>query len=149
MQLLTISQVASRFGLRASALRYYEQIGILPAALRVSGQRRYDTAALRRLAVIQRAREIGFALSDIRELFCGFRPGVPASHRWQQLSRRKLLEIEHLLQRLQTMKTLLTRMESCKCDALDECGAAILTTLMQQPRQRPGGARRNIGRASL
>jgi DNA-binding transcriptional MerR regulator len=67
MQTLTISQVARRFGLRSSALRYYEQIGILAPVNRVSGRRRYDSLSLRRLAVIQRARDAGFALEDIRE----------------------------------------------------------------------------------
>src|ERR1700732_2577493 len=93
MRPLTITQVAKQFGLRPSALRYYEQIGILLPANRVSGRRRYDGAALRRLAVIQRARQLGFSLDEIRELFGGFRPGTPASQRWQELSQRKLAEL--------------------------------------------------------
>ena len=141
MQSLSISQVARQFGLRASALRYYEQIGILPGASRVGGRRRYDGAALRRLAVILRARDAGFSLREIRELFSGFRPGVSASQRWQQLSQRKLAELEHSLERLQLMQQLLRRMATCKCDALDECGAAILSTLAGQP-PRPVAARR-------
>lgn len=141
MQSLSISQVARQFGLRASALRYYEQIGILPGASRVGGRRRYDGAALRRLAVVLRARDAGFSLREIRELFSGFRPGVPASQRWQQLSQRKLAELEHSLERLQMMQLLLRRMATCKCDALDECGAAILSTVSAQP-PRPLAARR-------
>src|SRR5215467_11758754 len=103
MQYLSISQVARQFGMRSSALRYYEQIGLLAPVHRVSGQRRYDSPSLRRLAVIQRARDAGFALEDIRELFSGFRPGVPASQRWRQVSQRKLAEIEHAIMRLSTM----------------------------------------------
>jgi MerR family redox-sensitive transcriptional activator SoxR len=133
VQSLSISQVAKQFGLRASALRYYEQIGILPGAQRLGGRRRYDGAALRRLAVILRARDAGFTLDEIRELFAGFRPGVPASQRWQQLSRRKLGELEGSLERLSMMQQLLRRMGNCKCDALDECGAAILRTMAAQP----------------
>jgi len=53
---LAISDVARVFGLRTSAIRYYEQIGILPPAMRQNGQRRYDNSALFRLAVVQRAR---------------------------------------------------------------------------------------------
>ena len=137
MQTLSISQVARRFGLRPSALRYYEQIGILPPANRVSGRRRYDDAALRRLAIIQRARDAGFALSDIRELFVGFRPGVPASQRWLRVSQRKLAELDSTLERLQLMRDLLTRMSGCKCDALDECGAVLLRTIVAQPPRHP------------
>ncbi len=55
MALLTIAEVAQRTGLKSSAIRYYEEFGILPPAIRVSGQRRYDQVALYRLAVVQRA----------------------------------------------------------------------------------------------
>jgi MerR family transcriptional regulator, redox-sensitive transcriptional activator SoxR len=144
VQALSISQVARQFGLRPSALRYYEQIGILPAANRVSGRRRYDAATLRRLAVIQRARDAGFTLSDIRELFIGFRPGVPASQRWLQVSQRKLAELDRTLERLQLMRDLLNRMGNCKCDALDECGAALLRTIAAQPPRQPAARRRGV-----
>jgi MerR family redox-sensitive transcriptional activator SoxR len=69
MAQLTISEVARQVGLRASAIRYYEQIGLVPRAERISGQRRYDTTALYRLAVIQSARQLGFTLQEVRELF--------------------------------------------------------------------------------
>ena len=72
---LSISEVANQIGLRPSAIRYYEQVGILPQAQRVSGQRRYDVTVLHRLIVIQRARQTGFTLSEIKELFFGFRVG--------------------------------------------------------------------------
>lgn len=126
MPQLTISQVAKQFGLRASALRYYEQVGIMPPANRVSGQRRYDAAALRRLAVIQRARQSGFTLDEIQQLFAGFQPGTRASQRWQELSQRKLAELDASMERIKVMRGLLRRMGSCRCDALDECGAALL-----------------------
>src|SRR6202167_5748486 len=60
MSQLSISQVAHQVGLRASAIRYYEQIGLLPAALRVTGRRRYDASVFHRLAIIQRARQLSF-----------------------------------------------------------------------------------------
>jgi MerR family redox-sensitive transcriptional activator SoxR len=71
---LSISEVARQIGLRPSAIRY-EQIGILPPAHRVSGQRRYDVTVLHRLIVIQRARQTGFTLAEIKQLFFGFRAG--------------------------------------------------------------------------
>jgi len=144
VQAFTISQVARQFGLRPSALRYYEQIGILPVTNRVSGRRRYDSASLRRLAVIQRARDAGFALNDIRELFGGFRPGVPASQRWLQVSQRKLAELDNTLERLRLMRDLLNRMGNCKCDALDECGAALLRTIAAQPPRQPAARGRSV-----
>jgi len=126
MPQLTISQVARQFGLRASALRYYEQLGLLSPAHRVSGQRRYDPASLRRLAVIQHARQSGFSLDEIQQLFSGFQPGTRASGRWRELSERKLAELDASMERIKSMQGLLRRMGDCRCDALDECGAALL-----------------------
>jgi len=123
---LAISDVARLFGLRTSAIRYYEQIGILPAPLRKSGQRRYEETALFRLAVIQRARETGFTLEEIRKLFFGFPPGTSPPKRWRELSQRKLTELQQRRSRLKQMETLLKRVEDCQCDALDECGKRIL-----------------------
>jgi len=71
----TISEVAKQIGLRPSAIRYYEQIGILPPIQRVSGQRRYEVTALHRLVVIQRARQTGFTLTEIKQLFFDFELG--------------------------------------------------------------------------
>ena len=123
---LAISDVAGVFGLRTSAIRYYEQIGILPQPMRKNGQRRYDNSALFRLAVVQRAREMGFTLEEIRELFFGFPPGTPPPKRWHQLSQRKIAELQERMKRLKLMETLLKRVETCRCDALDECGEKIL-----------------------
>jgi len=69
---------------------------------------------------------------------------VPASQRWLQVSQRKLAELDSTLERLQLMKDLLNRMGNCKCDALDECGAALLRTCAAQPAPRPAGRRRGM-----
>src|SRR5437016_13913574 len=126
MAQLTISEVARTFGLRPSAIRYYEQIGILPETLRTSGQRRYDGSVLRRLAVIQRAQQTGFTLDEIKELFFGFQPGTSPSKRWQEMSQRKLAELEDLVDQIKTMQRLLERIQNCRCDALGECGMRLL-----------------------
>ena len=123
---MPISEVARVFGLRTSAIRYYEQIGILPAPMRRNGQRRYDNSALFRLAVVQRARETGFTLEEIRELFFGFPPGTRPPKRWHQLSQRKIAELRERMNRLKQMETLLKRVEHCRCAALDECGEKIV-----------------------
>ena len=82
---LSISDVARVFGLRTSAIRYYEQIGILPSPMRKNGQRRYNKSALSRLAVVQRARETGFTLEEIRELPDGYELELPANNKTYQL----------------------------------------------------------------
>jgi len=118
----TISGIANQIGLRPSAIRYYEQIGILPPAHRVSGQRRYDVTALHRLVVIQRARQTGFSLTEIKQLFFGFRAGTPPSVRWQKLKKRKIVELDAMLEQVQTMRDLLEQQGRCRCSALEECG---------------------------
>src|ERR1700719_1797556 len=117
---LTISEVARQVGLQASAIRYYERIGLLPRAPRMSGQRRYDTTALYRLAIIQWARQLGFTLDEIRQLFFGFRNVTRASERWQALSRKKLAELDGLMDGIRTMRRLLKNMmQNCRCDTLE------------------------------
>jgi MerR family redox-sensitive transcriptional activator SoxR len=123
---LSISDVAGRFGIPASTLRYYERIGVLLPANRVGGRRSYDEAAVRRLALIQCARQTGFRLEEIRELFSGFDPATPASRRWRQLSERKLAELDASMARIVGMKTLLQGIAGCRCDTLDQCGAGVL-----------------------
>ena len=119
---LRISDVAKQSGIRPSAIRYYEQLGILPRAHRISGQRSYDVTVLHRLAVIQRARQTGFTLDEIKELFFGFRPGTPPSVRWQKLRKRKIVELDAMLEHIQSMRALVVQQGECRCKALEECG---------------------------
>ena len=119
---LSISEVAKQIGIRASAIRYYEQIGILPPADRVNGQRRYDASTLYRLIVIQRARQTGFTLEEIKELFFGFRAETPPSVRWQKLRKRKIVELDAMLEYIQSMRAIVLQQGKCRCAALEECG---------------------------
>lgn len=123
---LTISEVARQVGLQASAIRYYEQIGLLPRAQRVSGQRRYDATTLYRLAIIQWARQLGFTLDEARQLFFGFRNVTRASERWHALSRKKLAELDRQMDGIKTVRRLLRKMmRNCRCETLDQCGKGI------------------------
>src|ERR1700691_4941175 len=126
MAQLNISEVAREVGLRPSAIRYYEKIGLLPFAERKGKQRRYDTTALYRLAIIQRARQLGFTLDEIRQLFFGFGNVTRASERWQKLSLRKLAELDNLMDGIQAVRRLLKKMmQNCGCETLDQCGKGI------------------------
>jgi|SRR5579871_719644 len=130
MPQLTISQVARQIRLRPSAIRYYERIGLLPPAPRQSGQRRYDSRVLYRLAIIQRARQLGFTLAEIRYLFFGFRDVTRASERWRTLSQQKLAELDQLMEGMKTVRGLLKRlMTKCRCDTLDQCGKGIFRSM--------------------
>ena len=154
MPQLTISQVARQIGLQPSAIRYYERIGLLPPAQRLSGQRRYDSTVLYRLAIIQRARQLGFTLSEIRQLFFGFRNVTRASERWRSLSERKLAELDHLMGGIKAVRGLLRKMMTkCRCDTLDQCGKGIFRSMNRDlvAKPLPGNYRYrgiNLGRAS-
>ena len=113
--------------MKPSAIRYYEKLGLLPKAERVSGRRRYDGTVLYRLAVIQRAQEAGFALDEIRVLFFGFQEGTRAEARWRRLADRKLAQLETLADQIRSMRNLLKRLKrKCHCKTLEACGKAIL-----------------------
>jgi len=127
MTRLTISEVARQVGLRPSAIRYYERLGILPPAERISGQRRYDRTVLYRFAVIQRARQAGFSLDEIRALFFAFREGTRAEARWRKIADRKLVELNAFGKQIANMQSVLEQMKvNCHCKTLEVCGRAIL-----------------------
>ena len=126
MATLTISEVAKQVGLRTSAIRYYEQIGLIDPPERVSGQRRYDASIFYRLSIVQRAQQSGFTLEEIQELFSGFVEGTPAPERWKELSTRKLAELATKMSEIQFMQGLLREMlDKCHCDTLETCGKGI------------------------
>jgi MerR family redox-sensitive transcriptional activator SoxR len=120
---LPISAVARRVGLRPSAIRYYERIGLLPAAARSGGRRSYDVGVIRRLLVIGHARAAGFSLTEIRTLFTGFPDGASPAERWRAVSSGPLGRVRTMLGRLRVMERLLA--EPCRCDSLDECGERL------------------------
>jgi len=138
MAQLSISEVARQAGVPASAIRYYEQIGILRPALRVSGQRRYDSAAVHRLALLRLAQEAGFTLEEIRGLLLGFGESVPVSVRWKALAARKMIALDLRMAQIRAMKELLQKLASrCGCDTIDECGARVMRRGFQTARGRP------------
>jgi len=126
MEELSIGEVARRAGIRASAIRYYESVELLPAPQRINGRRRYDSSVLERLAVIQMAQQAGFTVAEIRTLFNGFPTETPASARWEVLARQKLVEVDALIRRVRAMKRVLEEeLMRCSCLTLDECARCI------------------------
>jgi MerR family redox-sensitive transcriptional activator SoxR len=117
----TIGQVAQEVGMRPSTLRYYERIGLLPPAERVSGQRRFAPEIEQRLEMIAAAKEIGFSLDEIKLLLDGLSPGSPPSERWQAIAEAKLPEVEKLIGRAQSMKRILEMGLNCECITIADC----------------------------
>ncbi|HMA37865.1 MAG TPA: MerR family transcriptional regulator [Chloroflexia bacterium] len=118
---LTIGEVARRAGLRPSALRYYESVGLLDAPRRRQTRRYYDPGVLQQLAVIAVAQQAGFTVAEIGVLLHGFGPAVTPSARWQALAAAKLPEVEALIARAQAMKRVLEEGLNCGCVRFEEC----------------------------
>ena len=126
--MMAIGEVARQAGLRTSAIRYYERLGLLPLAARSSGRRRYGEDVLLQLRVIGFARQGGFTLREIHQLF----GGRPYSARFRELAARKIAELEHVIERAREMQSMLRYARRCQCVTLEQCGRRL--------RQRTGSA---------
>jgi MerR family transcriptional regulator, redox-sensitive transcriptional activator SoxR len=118
---LSIGEVAQRTGLRASALRYYESVGVLPAPRRVSGQRLYDAIIFKHVRLIQAAQKAGFSIEEIKTLLDSSETGKPYAERLQELAQRKLREVEKLIADAQAMKQILEAGLDCRCAKIEDC----------------------------
>ena len=140
---LTIGQIAREAGLKTSAIRYYESVGLLPEPRRESGQRRYGDETLRRLRVIDVAKRAGFSLDEARVLLATGNGGPPAHAQLRDLAERKLPEVDELISRAQAMRAWLLTASDCTCETLDVCG--LFDADQSPPPQlrvtRPGGGR--------
>ena len=126
MEELTISEVAQRSGVRATTIRYYESINVLPEPRRANGRRRYDPAILDRLAFIHIAQRLGFTLSEIVLLFEQRDTAAPLSERWQVLAREKLADVERLIRHAREVRQTLISGLRCGCPNLHECIDCVL-----------------------
>jgi MerR family transcriptional regulator, redox-sensitive transcriptional activator SoxR len=118
---LTIGEVARQAGLRTSAIRYYEDIGVLPRPERTHRHRSYTSRIFQQVAFIQLAQAAGFSMSEIQTLVSGFEETAPLGVRWRTLANQKLAELDVLINRAQGMKQVLEEGIRCQCLNLDEC----------------------------
>jgi MerR family redox-sensitive transcriptional activator SoxR len=116
--MMMIGEVARDAGLRTSAIRYYERLGLLPAPERRNGRRRYTEDVLGRLEVIRFARATGFTLREISKLFAG----RPYSARLRDLASDKITELEAIVERARLVQSLLRSALRCNCLTPEECG---------------------------
>ena len=119
---LTIGEVAARSGVATSALRFYEEQGLMASERTDSGHRRYPRAVIRRVAFIVFAQKIGLSLEEIRvELAKLPRNRVPERGDWGKLSAAWTKRIDERIAELQQMKSGLTECIGCGCLSLDRC----------------------------
>lgn len=123
---MKIGQLAAQSGASASAIRYYEKLGLLPPAERISGQRRYSTDALDRLLLIRFAGEMDFTLAEIKLFLNGFRPDAPVSARWRQLTTAKIADLRQRLIFTRRLLRFLQRLQTCcRCVQLHQCVSGL------------------------
>jgi MerR family redox-sensitive transcriptional activator SoxR len=123
--LLTISQVSHRSGVAASALRFYEERGLIRSERAGSGHRRYPRAALRRIAFIVFAQRIGLSLDEIA-VEIGHLPEnqVPVRADWARLSGSWTARIDRRIAELERLRSSLTQCIGCGCLSLKDCQMA-------------------------
>ena len=117
-QLLTIGELARRTRLAPSALRYYEELGLLAPARRVSGQRRYPPSAVEVVGVILSLRDVGFSLAETRTLMAS-RAESPAA--WRELVRRKVAELDEQIAKAGAARVALDHALRCRQQDVLEC----------------------------
>jgi DNA-binding transcriptional MerR regulator len=130
--LLTIGELARRAGVTTSALRYYEELGLLPTAARISGQRRYPESAARLVAAILLYSDAGFTLAEQKALITP-RDGAPG---WKELAQRKLAELDEQIARAQAAREAISHGLRCPHEDIKQCpnfNAGLTARLAGQP----------------
>jgi MerR family redox-sensitive transcriptional activator SoxR len=130
---LTIGELAKRTGVATSALRYYEELGLIPAPVRVSGQRRYPEPAVGLVGLILLLQDVGFSLRESKALLASRTQGAEG---WRSLAHRKLADLDEQIAKAQTAKEAITHGLACPYDDFTTCpkGASIVAArLAGQP----------------
>ena len=120
METIGIGELARRTGVRASAIRHYESLGLLSVG-RSGSWRCYDAEAVEHVEVIRMARDLGFGIDEIRTLLNGFSRDTPPPERWRQLATEKVPQLDALIQHASAMKRLLETGLSCRCVRIEDC----------------------------
>ena len=124
-ELLTIGDVARRSGVAASALRFYEERGLITSERAGSGHRRYPRPVLRRIAFIVFAQRLGLTLDEIGEELAKLPENrVPSRKDWSRLSGRWSARIDERIAELERLKLGLTDCIGCGCLSLSRCKLA-------------------------
>ena len=123
--LLPIGEVSRRSGVASSALRFYEQRGLITSERAGSGHRRFPRSVLRRIAFIVFAQRLGLTLEEIGFELAKLPPhAVPTRHDWSRLSATWSARIDERIAELERLKLGLTECIGCGCLSLDRCRLA-------------------------
>ena len=115
---LTIGELAKRTGVATSALRYYEELGLIAAPVRVSGQRRYPRSAVGLVGMILLLRDVGFSLRESKAFLASRTQAVEG---WRRLAQRKLANLDEQIVKAETARKAITHALHCPHDDITTC----------------------------
>ncbi|MFC6882082.1 MULTISPECIES: MerR family transcriptional regulator [Actinomadura] len=115
---LTIGELAKATGVATSALRYWEDLGLIPVPARVSGQRRYPASSVELVGMILLLRDVGFTLREVKALVT---PRPEKSRAWQELQERKLAELDERIAQAQAARTAIAHGLACPHEDFYDC----------------------------
>jgi DNA-binding transcriptional MerR regulator len=115
---LTIGELAKSTGVATSTLRYYEELGLIPAPVRVSGQRRYPKSAVGLIGMILLLQDVGFSLRESKAFLTSRTQAVDS---WRTLAQRKLTNLDEQIAKAQTAKEAITHALHCPHDDFTTC----------------------------
>ncbi|MDA0182295.1 redox-sensitive transcriptional activator SoxR [Solirubrobacter phytolaccae] len=139
-ELLTIGQVAARTGVATSALRFYEERGLIASERHGGGHRRYPRPVIRRVAFILFAQRIGLTLEQIGEELAQLPASrTPKREDWERLTAKWRLRVDEQIAQLERLRDSLTDCIGCGCLSLDKC--ALVNPDDRLGREGPGARR--------
>lgn len=119
---LSIGQLARRTGVAVSALRFYEERGLIASTRTDSGQRRFTRATVRRVSFVRIAQGLGFSLTQIKTQLDGLPDQrTPTAADWRKLSARFAIDIDDRIAGLERLRDTLTQCIGCGCLSLSHC----------------------------
>ena len=117
-RLLTIGELARRAGIAPSALRYYEELGLLPTPARISGQRRYPESIIELVGIILLLSDVGFTLAEQKALMAA---RAVAPNEWRRLARRKLAELDEQIVKARAAREAIDHALRCPQEDILHC----------------------------
>jgi MerR family transcriptional regulator, redox-sensitive transcriptional activator SoxR len=119
---ITIGELSARSGVAPSALRFYEERGLIRSERTTGNQRRYARSQLRRVAFVRAAQRVGLSIDEIREALSTLPENrTPTKADWARLSRSWQDRLDQQIRELERLKTKLTGCIGCGCLSLRTC----------------------------
>ncbi|MFB9312393.1 redox-sensitive transcriptional activator SoxR [Nocardioides plantarum] len=119
---LTIGQLAERSGVAPSALRFYEDRGLISSERTIGNQRRYPASTLRRVAFVRTAQRVGLSLGEIREALADLPDGrTPTKADWHRISNAWRPRLDEQIRRIELLRDKLDSCIGCGCLSLRSC----------------------------